>query len=177
MKNSIRQSIEARITRRQVWRNSGNRNLSRRTIPLRHRRQSSSLAYCRLAQCLDAPASSSCRDWSSGIAHPGHLDITNSAPDGRVLKKVFFAAPGSRVSSNDLPYCIMAAEGIRHSHRALRIVSPLAVHQKTVVMRSWFQVHGSPPDAVRPFLQVDGLLLPIGEITHQLHAESHWRSE
>jgi len=46
---------------------------------------------------------------------------------------------------------------------------PLAVHQKAIVMRAGLESDRRPPQAVRSFSQIDRLLLPVREVTEQLH--------
>src|SRR5438309_12111647 len=64
----------------------------------------------------------------------------------------------------NLPNRVVTAEWIGYPQRALGIIVPLAIHEKSVVMRAWFQFDDRTPDAIRPFLQVDGLVFPIRKI-------------
>ena len=54
--------------------------------------------------------------------------------------------------------------------RAFRVVTPLAIHQEPVMVRTWREFNRSAPDAILAFLHVDGFLLPLREIAGQLHA-------
>jgi hypothetical protein len=55
--------------------------------------------------------------------------------------------------------------------RALRIIVPLPIQEKAVVMVAGRQFDSDPSDAVCAFSQIDWLLLPVSEIAHQLHAQ------
>ena len=55
---------------------------------------------------------------------------------------------------------------------ALRIVTPLAIHEEAVLMLPWTKGHGRFPNAVLAALEGNWILLPVGEITHQQHRGS-----
>ena len=65
----------------------------------------------------------------------------------------------------------MAAEWIGYKQRALRIIAPLTVHKKTVIIRATPKPDRRPPDAVRTFAQSDRLILPISEATDELYVD------
>ena len=69
-------------------------------------------------------------------------------------------------TSGDDSHRILPPERIGHSQGAFGIISPLAVHQKTVVMIAGLQVNGRTPDTVGVLLQAYGFLLPIREVSH-----------
>ena len=75
--------------------------------------------------------------------------------------------PGAK--SINLPNSIPRAEWIWRKQRAFRIIAPLAVHKKAVVMRTRLKSDRGPPQAAGSFPQIDRLLLPACEVTHQLH--------
>ena len=65
---------------------------------------------------------------------------------------------------------VLAAVRIGNAHGALRVVAPLAVHDKEVVVVSWWQFLRGGPDPAAPFFHLNGSLLPIGKITDEQNA-------
>ena len=61
--------------------------------------------------------------------------------------------------------------------RTVRVVLPLAVHQESVMILPGREFQNGSPDAISTFLQIDGFLIPVREVSHQLHAGRVWRSE
>ena len=68
-----------------------------------------------------------------------------------------------------MPYHIVAAERIRRTESAIRIIAPLTIHKETIVMCSRLQLDCNPPHAIQSLLQVDGGFLPLREVAGQLH--------
>src|ERR1039458_1018115 len=79
--------------------------------------------------------------------------------------------------SDNLAHGILGAVGVLHPPNGLGIVAPLAIHQETVMVLARLQRHRGPPNAVGGLAQVDGLLFPLCEISHQLHAQCGRRGE
>ena len=79
--------------------------------------------------------------------------------------------------SRHLPQHVFAAVRILRAKNAFGVVLPFAIHDEPVVVRSRFQFHRRPPHTVRAFLQIDGTLLPVRKIPHQLHAHRAGRGE
>jgi len=72
--------------------------------------------------------------------------------------------------SGYLAHHVLRAERIGHAHGALRVIAPLPIHQKSVVVRSWGQVHRRGPHASFSFLHWNGGLLPLRKIAGQQNA-------
>src|ERR1039458_591679 len=72
----------------------------------------------------------------------------------------------------DLAHHVVRSEGIRNPDGALRIIAPLPVHQKTVVVSAGGQANGGLPDSVDLFHQLDGVALPMSKVTYQLNTVS-----
>src|SRR5690348_11560637 len=69
--------------------------------------------------------------------------------------------------SNNLAHHVMAAKRIGHPHAALRILAPLAIDDKKIIVRPGGQIDGCRPDTTLLPLHRNGALLPIGKISHQ----------
>ena len=54
--------------------------------------------------------------------------------------------------------------------RTFRVVAPLAIHEESVIMFARRELQNGSPDTVRAFLQIDGLLIPMREVSGQLYA-------
>ena len=72
-------------------------------------------------------------------------------------------------SSRDFSDAILPAERVGGPTPAAGVIVPLAVHDEAVFVRTRVQGHCRPPNAVLLSLQIDGVILPGGEVTHQLH--------
>jgi len=96
----------------------------------------------------------------------GHVDVKASQKP----MPVGHSRSGSAGSLRHLPQHVLAAKRIRLAQRAFGVIAPFAVHKEPVMVRTRFQFHRRPPHAVRAFLQIDGTLLPLRKIAHQLHA-------
>jgi hypothetical protein len=74
--------------------------------------------------------------------------------------------PLFRWPSCHLPKVIFAAKRIEYAHFAFRIIAPLAIHKESVAMRARLQVDSCVPDTFVAFVQADGMLFPMGEISY-----------
>ena len=83
---------------------------------------------------------------------------------------VDFFRQTATVRLGDLTDRVLPAVRIRHVQRTFRIVTPLTVHKESVVVRSRCKFDAAPPYAIRVPPHVDGSLLPVREVTNQLHA-------
>src|SRR5208282_4018846 len=75
------------------------------------------------------------------------------------------ARPRRGAGSDNLPHGILRAVRIWQMQAALRIIPPFPVHQEPVMVGAWSQFDAGVPDAVGTFLQADGVLLPLGEVS------------
>jgi hypothetical protein len=79
--------------------------------------------------------------------------------------------------SGNLSDGVLGTERIGYAQGALRIISPLAIHEKTVSISSGLESQVGVPDAFPILVQGDWLLLPMREIAHQLDAHCIRRSK
>ncbi len=77
-----------------------------------------------------------------------------------------------RLVSGGLADHVFAAEGVRDTQRALRIVSPFAVHEEAVGVAARGQFYRGGPDAGLVLVEWDAVFLPVGEVADQDHAPS-----
>lgn len=64
---------------------------------------------------------------------------------------------------------IMCAVGIGDKQDGFRIIPPLAINQKTVVVIAFWQINGCFPDSVPAFVELDWLLRPARKVAYQQH--------
>ncbi len=82
-----------------------------------------------------------------------------------------------RCGSSYLPDHVFSAKRIRQAKCAFGIIVPLSIHEETVVMRAGRQFHRRPPNTFGAFFHADGVILPLREVAHQLHARRAGRGD
>lgn len=64
-------------------------------------------------------------------------------------------------------HAITVTEWIGGQVGAFRIIDPLAIHEKTVLVGSWIKRYMDPPSTIFLALEFNGLLLPVRKIAGQ----------
>jgi hypothetical protein len=72
-------------------------------------------------------------------------------------------------TATHLAHHIVRPKDVWNPEGGLRIISPLPIHQKPVMVSAGRQGNGGPPGAVALFHQVDGLGLPMRKVANQLN--------
>ena len=68
--------------------------------------------------------------------------------------------------SSDFARHVLAAKRIREPQRAFGIVTPLSIHEKTVMICAWRQLNAGAPNAIPVLVQMDWAFLPVRKVTH-----------